>query len=189
MRRFAWSLLLFWVFLSPAAGADALGDRIGAARGVAQRFMGELKEELVKALQAEGAVAAIGVCGARAPAIAVGLSLESGWEVGRTSLRVRNPGNAPDHWEGQVLAEFEARRERGEEVAGMERAEVVMVDGVQKFRYMKAIPTAGLCLTCHGSALSPEVVSTLRELYPEDQATGFGIGEIRGAFTITQPLD
>lgn len=54
------------------------------------------------------------------------------------------------------------------------------------FRYMKAIPTKGLCLTCHGEALTEPVKATLAELYPEDKATGFKVGDIRGAFSIIQ---
>ncbi|MFT6919058.1 MAG: hypothetical protein ACJA2G_001693 [Cognaticolwellia sp.] len=51
-------------------------------------------------------------------------------------------------------------------------------------RYMKAIPTGGLCLACHGSKLADDVSSKVNELYPNDQATGFKLGDIRGAFTL-----
>jgi hypothetical protein len=53
---------------------------------------------------------------------------------------------------------------------------------------MKAIPTAELCLTCHGEALDPELQATLDELYPADKARGFKEGDIRGAFTLSRPL-
>ena len=35
----------------------------------------------------------------------------------------------------------------------------------------------------------PDVVAKLEELYPEDTALGFEIGDIRGAFSITQPAE
>ena len=54
---------------------------------------------------------------------------------------------------------------------------------------MKAIPTAAEpCLTCHGSSLQPELKAEILRLYPNDQATGFKPGELRGAFTVTQKL-
>jgi hypothetical protein len=31
-------------------------------------------------------------------------------------------------------------------------------------------------------------MQSIRDLYPEDQATGFSPGDIRGAFTILKPL-
>nr|VFK10650.1 MAG: Protein of unknown function (DUF3365) [Candidatus Kentron sp. LPFa]VFK26753.1 MAG: Protein of unknown function (DUF3365) [Candidatus Kentron sp. LPFa] len=61
-------------------------------------------------------------------------------------------------------------------------------DGVRVFRYMKAIPTLEVCILCHGASLSPDVVAKLDELYPEDQARGFKVGDIRGAFSFMQPL-
>ena len=53
---------------------------------------------------------------------------------------------------------------------------------------MKAIPPAGLCLACHGEQLDSVVKARLETLYPDDQALGYRVGDIRGAFTITQPL-
>jgi hypothetical protein len=36
--------------------------------------------------------------------------------------------------------------------------------------------------------LSPEVRAALAEQYPDDQATGFEVGDLRGAFIVTGPL-
>jgi hypothetical protein len=60
--------------------------------------------------------------------------------------------------------------------------------GGRVFRCMKAIPTAELCTTCHGSNLNPAIAARLAELYPADRATRFAVGDIRGAFTIEQPM-
>lgn len=53
---------------------------------------------------------------------------------------------------------------------------------------MKAIPTGKLCLNCHGQAIKPDVVKLLDKYYPGDGARGFGEGDLRGAFTIIQPM-
>jgi hypothetical protein len=53
---------------------------------------------------------------------------------------------------------------------------------------MKAIGTTSPCLTCHGSALKPDVAAKVKELYPEDEAVGFASGQLRGAFTLSRPL-
>ncbi len=73
-------------------------------------------------------------------------------------------------------------------MAKLERSEVADVGGVPTFRYMKAIPTAEPCLTCHGVNVAEPVKAKLAQLYPQDQATGFKAGDIRGAFTISKPL-
>mgnify|MGYP003340573505 CR=1 FL=1 len=54
---------------------------------------------------------------------------------------------------------------------------------------MKAIPTAEICTTCHGVSLKPEVSARLQQLYPADQATGFAVGDLRGAFTLSERLN
>ena len=54
---------------------------------------------------------------------------------------------------------------------------------------MKAIPTGGVCLACHGENLAQGVQETITTLYPNDKATGFKSGDIRGAFVVTKVLD
>jgi len=41
---------------------------------------------------------------------------------------------------------------------------------------------------CHGEKTDPAVGAKLKTLYPQDQATGYKQGDVRGAFTITQPM-
>jgi len=53
---------------------------------------------------------------------------------------------------------------------------------------MKAIPMGAACMACHGRKISGDVIELLDALYPGDEARGFGLGEIRGAFTLTQPI-
>jgi hypothetical protein len=72
----------------------------------------------------------------------------------------------------------------------LEHHEVVEQDGKKVFRWMKAIPTAKVCLNCHGGdTVAAPVEAKLKELYPTDQARGYSVGDIRGAFTITQPMN
>ena len=78
----------------------------------------------------------------------------------------------------------------GESPATLEKAELVDENGKSVRRYMRALPTQPLCLACHGPAeqMKPAVVARLKALYPEDRATGYRVGEIRGAMTIRKPL-
>jgi len=170
------------------AMAESIEDRTAACRRVAMEFMSALKAELMKAMKAGGPVHAIHVCKKIAPGIAAHKSRETGWRVARTSLKVRNPANAPDAWERNVLESFEVRRAQGENVKDLEHEEIVVENGKRSFRYMKAMQTGGICLQCHGTNIAPAVAEALKKFYPHDQATGFKLGDIRGAFTITQPM-
>ena len=158
------------------------------ARDLVKEFFTTLKGQLQAAMKAGGPVTAIEVCNVQAPAIAASLADKSGWEVGRTSLKLRNPANNPDVWEQAVLEQFDARKAAGEVLEKMEFYEVVDADGDKTFRYMKAIPTGEVCLKCHGTEIDPQVQAELQRLYPSDEATGYSLGDIRGAFTLSKPL-
>lgn len=172
-----------------AVAEEAQDPNVVQAKGIIKEFFGNLKGELEQAMKAGGPVNAINVCKGRAPMIAHETSAKYGWDVGRTSLKLRNAAvNKPDDWELGVLKQFEERKAKGEDVTSMDYTEVVDQGGKKTFRYMKAIPTQDLCLNCHGAEIKPEVAAELDKLYPGDEARGFKVGDIRGAFTLSKPL-
>jgi len=147
------------------------------SQALTAEYATQLKAALQEAMSTGGPVAAISVCKDFAPAIQSELSRQSGASVRRTSLRFRNPSNAPDDWETETLEMF----------AGSEQKEVIAMTASGATRYMKAIPTGAVCLACHGEELAPEVKESLDTAYPHDRARGYSLGEIRGAFSITWP--
>jgi hypothetical protein len=172
-----------------SAANEAPNPNVAEAKGIIQQFATELQGELKAAMQEGGPVQAIEVCKERAPGIAEELSAQTGWTVGRTSLKTRNVAhNRPDPWEAEVLARFDARQAAGEDVQTMAYAEVVDGEDGKRFRFMKAIPTAEICLACHGQDIAPEVTEALDAAYPDDQARGYEVGEVRGAFSLSKPL-
>lgn len=162
------------------------------AKRITSAFFEELKGELGKGMKAGGPVAAISVCNTVAPALAVKHSQSSGWDVGRTSLKLRNHDNAPDAWETRVLQEFDERRAKGEDPDTLAYAEVVEEGGDKYYRFMKGIVMPPLekmpCLTCHGENIDPATAAKLDELYPRDEARGYKVGQVRGAFTLSKKL-
>ena len=117
-------------------------------------------------------------------------SEKTGWKIRRVSLKNRNPKAVPDAWEQAALEDFDRRAAAGESPAKLEKAELVTEGDSKSYRYMKALPTQPLCLECHGSSadISPAVKAKLAELYPDDKAVGYSVGQIRGAMTIRKPL-
>jgi len=161
---------------------DPLEPQARAAAGeLASTLMGRLKTELA----AGGPVAAITVCHEEAPAIAAQVSERTGFAVSRVSLKHRNPEmGVPEPWEADVLASFERAKASGRDPATLTYS--ARAEG--EYRFMKAIPTAPLCLNCHGKTLDPAVAARLDDLYPDDRATGYEAGDIRGAFVVTRKL-
>lgn len=175
--------------MARAGDASPPEPELAAARAAVKDLGERLRAELVAALNTGGPAAALGVCRTIAPAIADEASSAHGLDVGRTALRVRNPDNAPDAFERRVLEEFLRRIDAGSDPATLEHSEVVTRNGEATVRYMKAIPTAAEpCLACHGSAIEHGLQAEILRLYPDDAATGFSAGELRGAFTVSRRL-
>lgn len=145
-----------------------------------------LKSTLQHGMKASGAAASVSLCNIQAPAITQASSAEKNgtdWTVTRTSLNIRNPDNMPSSWIESLLHDFDERKKQGEDVSSISHSEV----RDNQFYFVKAIPTEAGCVACHGGEVSSEVKAKLTELYPNDRATGYNIGEIRGAFIASKP--
>lgn len=188
MKRLVLTVFLATLATGLCADVDEAAEAAEAKRAIAA-FAGALKSELVAAMQSGGAINAIGVCNTSAPAIGEAVSLEKGVNLSRVSMKNRNPVNEAKGWQAEVLASFEARMDQGEDADKLSWHEVVESGEGQEFRFMKAIPTGGLCLQCHGQTIAPDVAEKLASLYPDDKATGYSIGDIRGAFVVTRQIN
>ena len=185
--RIALSLALALAAAPAFADEDKmLSEARGVASGIPPKLLSVLEEEIKKS----GPEGAIGVCREKAPAMAKAASEQTGWAIRRVSLKNRNPKAVPDAWEEAVLKDFDKRTAAGEKPTGLEKGEVVTVDGKKIYRYMKALPTQDICLQCHGTPdrISPAVQAKLKDLYPNDKAVGYAPAEIRGAITLKKPI-
>jgi len=166
------------------AGAFDKKAAVAEAKTITKAFGGALKGELKKAMKAGGPVNALDVCNTEANPIAEKAAKEHNASVSRVSLKNRNPDNVPNDWQRTVLEDFNARAAKGEDVNKMGFAKVVEHDGKKQLRFMKALPTGGLCLECHGASIEADVQAKITELYPKDKATGYEKGQVRGAVVI-----
>ena len=158
------------------------------ASTIAKQFLSQLKPELKKGLTKGGPSHAIEVCHTKAPKIAFDLSQKTGWQINRVSLKPRGAKATPDQWETKVLNQFNSWLTEGKPIKTMHYSETIEHNGQKQFRFMKAIPTGKVCLKCHGTTLAKETKETLQKLYPDDKATGFSLGQIRGAFSFKKEL-
>ena len=161
------------------------------AQQVTKELVSKLGAALKQALSESGPEGAISVCRDTAPMLANSLSRRTGWKVTRVSLKARNPLiGQPDAWEQGVLHQFDEKAAGGKHSAKMVVAEIVSEPDGDYFRFMKALPAKPLCLTCHGNEQSiPASVKTrLTREYPNDTATGYYAGQIRGAVSIKRSL-
>ena len=135
-----------------------------------------LSSRLMEAMGSGGPSAAISVCKLEAPEIAKEVSAEQGLLIGRTGVRLRNPTNTAPKW---ATALTEAKTDKP--------TFVKLSDG--HTAALLPIKLQGQCLMCHGpkEQIAPVIQEQLSKLYPNDQATGFQEGELRGWFWIDLP--
>lgn len=156
------------------------------ASEIPPKLLAVLQEEITKG----GPEEAMAVCREKAPQMAKAGSEKTGWNIRRVSLKNRNPNATPDAWEKAALEEFAQRQAAGQAPATLEKGELITEGTVPTYRYIKALPTQTLCLSCHGNPdnFSPSFKAKLHALYPHDKATGYAPGEIRGAITLKRAL-
>ena len=135
-----------------------------------------LMTTLSSELAAQGPSGAIAVCKDKAPEVAKATGERFGVEIGRTSWKLRNPENAAPSWAEALLA----KRPQEPRLSASPEGHL----GVTL-----PIRLQSQCLSCHGPAdsIPGDVREALATLYPEDRATGFREGELRGWFWVEVP--
>lgn len=153
----------------------------GAAR-LADSYQANLQAELSAAMKQVGPAAAIGVCQSVAPAIAADLSGRGKLVVSRIARRNRNPDNA-------LPAELDALYQKLErEPLRNGKPHVVTATIGEREIFMRALPMKDQpCSQCHGTNIAPDVRAAIAASYPDDRATGFAAGDLRGAMLVTRP--
>ncbi|GEM_PF-970349 len=154
-----------------------LGEKASSA------LMNNLGTQLKAALAGGDLIAAVSVCTAAAQPITAAVSGDfAGITVTRTSLKTRNAEtNRPDATDRDVL-------EKWAHIAGDSREiePVIVPRHENEVRYYRPIFIQEACLKCHGPTESMD--GTLRRFlartYPEDQALGYEVGDLRGAFRV-----
>lgn len=166
---------------APPVAADGAADALALARAneaattLAQNLRTRLQAELAKGDLAAAARA----CAEEAQAITAQVRGEQQVRVGRASLRLRNASNGGPTWVRDWLTTTGERPAEGVPPV----SEVRDTEDGRVARVIRPIAVEAPCLACHGPSggIDPGIQSLLAERYPNDQATGYALGDLRGA--------
>ncbi|MCH7224663.1 DUF3365 domain-containing protein [Haloferula sp. A504] len=152
---------------------------IALAKGAAQAAFESLSGELGKAIAEGGTTRAIPVCSSKAGSLTARIAEEQGVEMKRLSDRPRNPGQRAT---GEDLAALESMR-------ADPKPQVAWSDDGSAVVRLPIVINNALCLKCHGGAndVDAETREALATLYPEDEATGYSMDDLRGIWRIEVP--
>lgn len=153
------------------------------ARSLASDLRTSLMQNLSDKIGKEGVENAVPFCHANVKLIAKGAARDriEKYEFGRTSHKVRNASNNPQPWADKYLKEF-AGTKKGE----IKKEYILHELQTGKNVYLEPLYVEAKCLLCHGENVAENVSKKIKELYPNDQATGFKTGEFRGFIWIKE---
>lgn len=132
-------------------------------------------------LQSDGAPAAIDVCKLEASDLTAAVTSSEGYLLGRTSHKLRNPNNKVPKWAAERVAWGVGKK--------ASEADTLVVDLGDRVGVLAPMGVLPMCLTCHGNpdSFDAAVVEKLSANYPQDKATGFAAGDLRGWFWAEVP--
>lgn len=145
--------------------------------------------EVTSAVAKDGPEGAVDACHLKALPVTNGTiaGLSRITAMKRTSLKLRNPANAPDAAEQLALDYIRQQMENGEAPSPVLVQRVEIPASAPEWRVYKPLGVASKCLVCHGdpAAQSAALRAKLNARYPADQATGYQAGEWRGLLRVT----
>lgn len=146
-----------------------------------------LSSNLQQALSEGGVKNALQFCNVVAMLLTDSLSTNYGVTLSRTSHLPRNPANRADSLEMASIKTYLEQVKQQEELEPQVYAEAKRIIYHAPIRINNP-----LCLNCHGKVgtdITESDLKTIQELYPEDQATGFSMGDLRGIWTVKFPAN
>lgn len=143
----------------------------------------ELMNNVKGALEKGGPVFAIEYCNVHAMSISDSISGNFDVEIQRLSLKNRNPENAPSSKEDKLLLnDYLEKLNEGRTIS-----DTLIRSNGNAVYYRPIIISMETCLKCHGQPggeINNETMITLNRLYPDDRATNYRMGELRGMWKI-----
>lgn len=147
----------------------------------------QLMQTLQNAIQEKGMVGAVEFCNVEALPLTQSVGMANDVDIRRVSNNNRNPDNSPNEDEETLLDAYEYNNENNiksdANIQKLQNGEVLL--------YTRAITISNqLCLNCHGDPnvdIDPQVKQRIDELYPQDNAKGYTIGDLRGMWSIKIP--
>lgn len=154
------------------------GELITKGKLITKATFNALSKSLLNAMAEGGVHRAVEYCNIEALAITDSLSAKYNVEIKRTSDRIRNPMNTATSNELKVIKEYKRQMRSGDTLY----PQILRNDEVASF--YAPILTNGLCLKCHGSKTEMESYGIIKELYPDDLATEYKSGQLRGVWSV-----
>jgi hypothetical protein len=156
---------------------------INQGNSIAQKAGLSLQKALKAAINEGGLEYAIQFCNVEALPITDSVSESESVEIKRLAKKYRNTLNKTDSVESEIYKTYIL-----DWLSGKPLKPSIMADENHHPVYYNPIYVGALCLNCHGEVgtnINPDLAATISKLYPDDKATNFKQGQLRGMWAIT----
>lgn len=157
-------------------------------RAIATETFSLLSSNLQAALQSGGVSNALPFCSLAASPLTASMAEKHGVTLRRVTHKARNPAGKASEVELAVLQAFAIAL--AETTNPPPTFATNLVAGQATF-FAPIVLNHELCLKCHGEPgkdIAAGNLAVIRQHYPQDEATGFKLGDLRGAWRIDFPL-
>jgi hypothetical protein len=167
--------------------AEVQKDAIQLGKSIAAETFSLLSSNLQTAMQQGGVSNALPFCSLAASPLTAGMAGKYGVTIRRVTHKPRNPADRANATESAILQQFEVALNGTNPPPSF----VTNFTTSTASYFAPIMLNNELCLKCHGETgkdISTENVAVIHRLYPQDEATGFKLGQLRGAWRIDIPL-
>lgn len=164
----------------PVAGDSLNQDLHQIGQSIVKEGFQVLGSQLRQAIEKGGVPYALSFCNVKALPLTDSVARKHQIHLKRVSDKNRNPENAANE---QELLVMELMRKAG---TG-KKMEMTLYDENGTATYYAPIILGAPCLQCHGtpgSNITNENMEIIKKLYPNDKATGYNQGELRGLWVV-----
>jgi hypothetical protein len=173
------SLLLTSTLLTaaPLTQEDMIQQGSAVSTLLVQKLGGELKTQM----QTSGALGALHFCSQNAQILTEQVGKESNTSIKRVSINNRNPINKANKQETALLNEWSNLVKSGKPLPSHI---LVKTSDTSTSYYKPIVINNEACLKCHGN-IEGDLAKAIAIAYPEDKATGYKMGDLRGMIVIS----
>jgi hypothetical protein len=134
-------------------------------------------------MKSGGVLEAVPFCNTMAQPLTEEIEKKYNATIKRTSLSIRNEKNIPSEGEIIILNQYKNSFGKSETIEP-----IVTLDNSGTTHFYAPIILQKKCLSCHGTVgkeVTKQTDSIIKSYYPNDKATGFKEGDLRGIWSVT----
>ncbi|WOE68782.1 DUF3365 domain-containing protein [Hydrogenimonas thermophila] len=167
----------------PKKGDGEISQVVKTGQNATKLLLKTLGGNMKKHMKSGGPADALNFCALNASKLTAKVDEKLGKNVSvkRITLKPRNPANEAEKDERRVLEALQTLHETG---VRLPRHLIQKTDDGYKF-YKPLKIAKKVCLKCHGTNIDPKLEKTIAKFYPTDKATGYKMGDLRGAIVVT----